>query len=144
MDLDFGPDGVLYVIEWGSGFGGDNADSGVYRIDYVAGDKAPVANATAPVTSGLAPLAVSFDSTDPNPSHTYTANGAYTAKLTVKDQMGLTGVENILISVGNRAPTVTIDTPLGGKLASFTDKIPYKTRTTCRRRPVARARCRPA
>ena len=47
MDLDFGPDGALYVIEWGSGFGGDNADSGIYRIDYVAGDKAPIAEATA-------------------------------------------------------------------------------------------------
>jgi PKD repeat protein/glucose/arabinose dehydrogenase len=155
MDLDFGPDGALYVIEWGSGFGGDNADSGVYRIDYVAGDKAPIANGTASVTSGLAPLAVDFssagssdpeggpltyawdfdgdgnvDSTDPNPSHTYTTNGAYTAKLTVSDQTGLTGVENILISVGNRAPTVTIDTPLNGKLASFTDKIPYKVTVT--------------
>ena len=39
-----------------------------------------------------------------NPSYTYTTNGAYTAKLTVKDQTGLTGVENILITVGNRAP----------------------------------------
>ena len=57
-------------------------------------------------------------------------NGAYTAKLTVKDQTGLTAVENILISVGNRAPTVTIDTPLNGKLASFTDKIPYKVTVT--------------
>src|SRR5262249_55656946 len=62
MDLDFGPDGALYVIEWGSGFGGDNADSGVYRIDYVAGDKAPIANGAASVTSGLAPLAVNFTS----------------------------------------------------------------------------------
>ena len=121
MDLDFGPDGALYVIEWGSGFGGDNADSGIYRIDYVAGDKAPIAEATGTPTNGLAPLAVQFnstgshdpeggpityawdfncdgnvDSTDPNPSYTYTANGAYTAKLTVKDQTGLTGVENIL------------------------------------------------
>src|SRR4051794_29812233 len=155
MDLDFGPDGALYVIEWGSGFGGDNADSGVYRIDYVAGDKAPIADATASTTNGLAPLAVTFnssgskdpeggpityqwdfngdgnvDSTDANPSYTYTTNGAYTAKLTVKDQTGLTAVENILISVGNRAPTVTIDTPLNGKLASFTDKIPYKVTVT--------------
>ena len=35
MDIEFGPDGSLYVIEWGSGFGGNNADSGIYRIDYV-------------------------------------------------------------------------------------------------------------
>ena len=156
MDLDFGPDGALYVIEWGSGFGGDNADSGVYRIDYVAGDKAPIAEATASVTNGLAPLAVQFNShrlaaipraarsptrgtstptapstrPPPNPSYTYTANGAYTAKLTVRDEAGLTGVENILITVGNRAPTVTIETPLNGKLASFTDKIPYKVTVT--------------
>ena len=46
MDIDFGPDGALYVIEWGSGFNGNNADSGVYRIDYIAGDKAPIAQAT--------------------------------------------------------------------------------------------------
>ena len=44
MDIKFGPDGALYVIEWGSGFNGDNADSGIYRIDYVAGDKAPIAD----------------------------------------------------------------------------------------------------
>ena len=43
MDLDFGPDGALYVIEWGSGFNGDNADSGVYRVDYISGEKAPIA-----------------------------------------------------------------------------------------------------
>src|SRR3954453_9893313 len=110
MDMDFGLDGALYVIEWGSGFNGDNADSGVYRIDYISGEKAPLAHATGTPTSGLAPLAVQFpsdgasapeatpltygwdfdadattDSTSPNPSHTYTANGAYTAKLTVKD-----------------------------------------------------------
>jgi hypothetical protein len=27
MDFKFGPDGALYLIEWGSGFGGDNTDS---------------------------------------------------------------------------------------------------------------------
>ena len=43
MDLDFGPDGALYVIEWGSGFNGNNADSGVYRVDYLKGDQNPVA-----------------------------------------------------------------------------------------------------
>ena len=28
MDFEFGPDGALYLIEWGTGFGGNNADSG--------------------------------------------------------------------------------------------------------------------
>ena len=35
--MEFGPDGSLYVIDWGSGFNGNNADSGIYRIDYIAG-----------------------------------------------------------------------------------------------------------
>ena len=70
------------------------------------------------------------DSTPPTRRYTYTTNGAYTAKLTVKDQTGLTAVANVPITVGNRAPTVTIDTPLDGKLASFTDKIPYKVTVT--------------
>jgi cytochrome c len=150
MDLDFGPDGALYVIEWGSGFNGDNADSGVYRIDYIAGNKAPIAKATGTPTTGLAPLAVNFssagstdpentaltyawdfdsdgttDSTDASPSHTYTANGAYTAKLTVTDADGNTAVANVPITVGNRAPVITIQTPAQGQVAAFTDTVPY-------------------
>ena len=50
--LQFGPDGALYMIEWGSGFNGNNTDSGVYRIDYVEGNRAPVARATTNRTSG--------------------------------------------------------------------------------------------
>ena len=46
MDFEFGPDGALYLIEWGTGFGGNNDDSGVYRIDYIAGDRAPIAVAS--------------------------------------------------------------------------------------------------
>ena len=35
--MEFGPDGALYVIDWGNGFNGNNADYGIYRIDYMAG-----------------------------------------------------------------------------------------------------------
>ena len=41
MAMRFGPDGSLYVLEWGSEFGGGNNDSGLYRIDYVQGGSAP-------------------------------------------------------------------------------------------------------
>jgi glucose/arabinose dehydrogenase/type 1 glutamine amidotransferase len=34
MDVTFGPDGAMYILEWGSGFFG-NTDSGLYRIDYL-------------------------------------------------------------------------------------------------------------
>ena len=40
-EMEFGPDGSLYVIDWGSGFNGNNADSGIYRIDYIKGAAQP-------------------------------------------------------------------------------------------------------
>ncbi|HET8786833.1 MAG TPA: ThuA domain-containing protein, partial [Candidatus Limnocylindrales bacterium] len=155
MDLDFGPDGALYVIEWGSGFNGNNADSGVYRIDYKSGNQRPVAHATATPDAGLAPLQVNFssagsndpegtaityawdfdgdgttDSTEANPSHTFTENGVHNVKLTVTDESGLTGVDNVQITVGNRPPQVTIEFPGDGQLASFTDTVPYRISVT--------------
>ncbi len=35
IDLKIGPDGSLYLIEWGTVFGGGNTDSKVERIDYI-------------------------------------------------------------------------------------------------------------
>jgi PKD repeat protein len=65
-------------------------------------------------------------STQANPSHTYTANGNYTATLTVRDPQGLTGSANVQISVGNTAPTVNLTSPLDGQLFSFGDTVPFQ------------------
>jgi glucose/arabinose dehydrogenase/type 1 glutamine amidotransferase len=35
MDAELGPDGALYVLEWGSGFGGNNDDSKLVRVEYL-------------------------------------------------------------------------------------------------------------
>ncbi|WP_345458255.1 ThuA domain-containing protein [Nocardioides marinquilinus] len=153
--LQFGPDGSLYMIEWGSGFGGDNADSGVYRIDYVQGNRAPIARATADRTSGPAPLTVAFDgsgSSDPDGtpvtyswdfdgdgtedstqaqvSHTYEDEGEYTARLTVTDEGGRTAVSNINIVVGNTAPTVELVAPVEGGFFEFGDTMRYSVEVT--------------
>ena len=49
QDIEMGPDGRLYVLEWGRDFNyagsGINPDSGLYRIDYVKGSRTPVAKA---------------------------------------------------------------------------------------------------
>ena len=56
MDIEFGPDGALYLIEWGTGFGGNNADSGIYRIDYIArATGPPVAQVAADKTDPVRP-----------------------------------------------------------------------------------------
>ncbi|SDW73934.1 PKD domain-containing protein [Amycolatopsis xylanica] len=153
MDFDFGPDGALYLIEWGSGFGGNNDDSGVYRIDYRTTDRAPVAVASGQPSSGAAPLAVQFSSAgsnDPegrplsfawtfgdggtstaaNPSHTYTANGSFTAQLTVRDAAGNTAVANVPISVGNTAPTVRLTAPPDGGFFDWGDRVNFGVTVT--------------
>ncbi|MGH2945488.1 MAG: ThuA domain-containing protein, partial [Solirubrobacteraceae bacterium] len=41
IDMKFGPDGALYVLEWGGGFGRDNPNSSLNRVDYVSGSRSP-------------------------------------------------------------------------------------------------------
>ncbi len=62
-EMKFGRhDGALYVIEWGSGFGGNNADAQVVRVDYSGGQVNPAAKASATPLSGARPLTVKFSS----------------------------------------------------------------------------------
>ncbi|MEO3773362.1 ThuA domain-containing protein [Micromonospora sp. B9E7] len=154
MDMEFGKDGSLYLLEWGTNFGGGNSDSGLYRIDYIQGGRSPIAKATGTPTSGSAPLTVQFSSAgtadpDPgntlsyqwtfgdgttstaaNPSKVYTANGNYTAQLKVTDNTGKTGFANVQITVGNSAPVVTITTPPNGGMLTFGDRVPYQITVT--------------
>jgi cytochrome c len=162
IDIEFGPDGSMYVIEWGSNYGGSgrgdpNFDSGIYKISFVRpGERSPVARGTATPTSGRVPLSVQFssagstdpdagqavtfgwdftnngsiDSTLPNPSFTYTANGDYTARLVVTDPTNRSSVVNIPITVGNTAPTVTLTAPLDGQVFDFGGNIPFSVAVT--------------
>ncbi|TDT29266.1 glucose/arabinose dehydrogenase [Streptomyces sp. BK208] len=149
MDMAFGPDGALYVLDYGTGYFNGDENSALYRIEHVTGGHAPVARAAANVTSGKAPLAVSFSaagssdadgdalghawdfgdgssSTQANPSHTYTTDGQYTATLTVTDPTGKSGSASVLVTVGNTAPRVTLDLPADGRIHDFGDAIPFK------------------
>ncbi|MCG5436200.1 PQQ-dependent sugar dehydrogenase [Micromonospora foliorum] len=154
MDSAFGPDGAYYVLDYGTGYFNGDANSALYRFDYVGGgNRAPTAKASANRTSGAAPLAVTFSSagsSDPeggaltyswafgdgttstaaNPTKTYSTNGTYTATLTVRDPQGATGSSSVQISVGNTAPTVTINNPGNGQLFSFGDTVPYSITVT--------------
>ena len=160
IDMEFGPDGTLYVVEWGSNYGGSgrgdpNTDSGIYKINYVRpGQRAPITRASADPTSGQPPLTVNFssagtsdpdegqtlsyawdftsdgtvDSTEPNPTHVYTERGDITARLTVTDNTGLSGVANVPITVGNTAPSVELVEPLDGQVFQFGDEVDFSVR----------------
>src|SRR4051794_34141422 len=128
-DLQRAPDGNLVVV---------TLPGAVTEIRYVgAGNRAPVAHASADPTAGPAPLTVDFTgdgSSDPdgdaltydwdfgdgsahstaaNPSHTYAASASpRSATLTVKDTHGATDSATLSVSPGNRPPVVAVDAPL--------------------------------
>ena len=62
MDMEFGPDGALYVLEYGDGFFAENPEAQLARIDFVRGNRTPVPGRRPTPTAGLAPLTVQFSS----------------------------------------------------------------------------------
>jgi len=40
-EMELGSDGMLYMIEWGTNFNGDNTDAKVVRIEYLGGNPVP-------------------------------------------------------------------------------------------------------
>jgi PKD repeat protein len=152
-DMEFGPDGAMYLIEWGMDFNyagsNVNPDSGLYRINYTKGARTPIAEASSDRDTGPTPLEVAFSSEgshDPdgdaltyawdfgdgttsnelNPTHTYTEPGEYTARLTVSDPSGRSNSSNLTITAGNTRPEVTIELPNQGQTFDWGDEIPYR------------------
>ncbi|MGH1364892.1 MAG: ThuA domain-containing protein [Calditrichia bacterium] len=156
IDMELGPDGVLYILEWGTGFGGNNPDSKLSRIDFVRGSRSPIAIARAEPSSGPLPLNVQFygedsfdpdfgetlsfawsflgdntiNSTDMNPTFTYTAAGVYMARLTVTDPDSNEAVVNIPITAGNSEPEVTISAPAEGGFYRWGDAVEFALSVT--------------
>ncbi len=152
IDMDFGPDGAMYIIEWGTGFGGNNADARIVKVSFKQGNQVPNAIATAAPQSGAVPLIVNFDASqsfDPDSgdtltyewdfegdgtfeatgittSHTYTTNGNFSAILKVTDSEGLTGFSTVEISAGNTIPNVTVTYPVDGGFYIWGEEVPFK------------------
>jgi len=150
VDMQFGPDGALYLLEYGTFWRAQNDDSGLYVIEFAPGNRKPIAKASASVQKGAAPLSVNFSSEgsqdfDPedelsyswnfggggaseekNPVHVYQENGTYDATLTITDSEGLSSESRLKVEVGNTPPIVTIE--WSGNTSFFFDdeKINYE------------------
>ena len=149
--MKLSPAGDLYAIEWGTGFGGNNNDSQLIRLNYQPNRGTPVAVLDASATSGPLPLLVEFDAqqsydpdsgnalsyewdldgdgsmdaTGPAASYTYTVAGQYLARLTVTDTDGNFGVATVTITAGNTSPVVSISRPVNGGFFDWGDTIAY-------------------
>ena len=141
-------DGTLYYLDF---YGG------LRKIAF-AGNRPPIAVATANKSYGPTPLAVQFNgsgSTDPeagpltyswnfgdgsatstvaNPSHTFTAPAGvpteFVVTLTVKDNANATNMVTLILSLNNTPPSATITNPVQGTRYSMTQDTPLNLRAT--------------
>ncbi|MRI00238.1 carbohydrate-binding protein [Kriegella sp. EG-1] len=152
IDMEFGPDGKMYILAYGAGCCPQNAGTGkLIRVDYtgITSNGPPTVFISTDVTSGSLPLTVNFssagtndpngdspltyewdfdgdgntDSTAENPTHVYNAEGNFNAKLTVTDPDGAFGVNNITIYAGNTAATFSYNSPPDGGFIGWGDDV---------------------
>ncbi|MGA0557626.1 PQQ-dependent sugar dehydrogenase [Larkinella sp. VNQ87] len=136
IDMAFGPNGDLYVLEYGTGWFTQNDDSRLVRIEYNGGNRKPVVQLTADQKAGAVPLTVRLSSAGtqdadgdkltyewkigpktggqpvtlraPNPTYTFQKPGRYKAVLTVTDTKGSKETREMEILAGNQPPQVSL------------------------------------
>jgi cytochrome c len=150
IDMEMGPDGRIYVLEYGNGWFSKNKDAGLSRIDYNGGNRAPVADLQANKLSGGLPFTVKLsakgskdpdgdklkylwylgngtkkETTEPELEFTYTTAGSYAVSVEVTDSKGgttrSTGLE---LYAGNETPDVKVNIT-GNKMFYFPGKFVY-------------------
>ena len=150
IDMKIGPDGALYMIEYGDQWW-ENNDSRIVRIVYHRGNRTPMAKLTVNETAGKQPLMLSFDaaaSRDPDGdglkfvwsiagressavdgprfTHTFEQPGSYEVSVTVSDTSGAKSTAKEMIHVGNGRPSVHFDSPVHGSFFDWGEVIPYQ------------------
>ncbi|MEO1258761.1 MAG: ThuA domain-containing protein [Bacteroidota bacterium] len=130
MDMAFGPDGALYILEYGESWFTQNEDARLTKIEFALGNRKPIAKVNASKTIGSDPLEVKFSSsksvdydgdkmqyewkigkktmpsTAANFTHTFTRPGTYEVSLKIKDAHGAQSRDKVQILVGNEQPAV--------------------------------------
>lgn len=141
LDMDFGPNGDLYVVEYSRSTGGK-----ISKIEYNGGNRPPEVQITSDRTAGATPLQLALSSagtvdhdgddleyewtvtpeeggeaqrfSEANPTVTLERAGAYRVALTARDPSGAVGTAETRIFAGNEPPTVEIDV-LGGNRSFY-------------------------
>jgi cytochrome c len=137
MDMEFGPNGDLYMLEYGTIWFSGNDDARLVRIEYTAGNRKPIVAASVDKPAGALPHRVALSSkgtidldddslryawtitrangrvvhrlNTANPTVTLPTSGVYTAALLVTDAFGARDSAKVRIAAGNEPPTVDID-----------------------------------
>lgn len=151
IDMKFGPEGDMYVLEYGSNWFRKSDNSRLVRIEYNGGNRKPIVQAAASKQGGTVPLQLTLlsdGSTDKdgdkltyqwkvtspgvapkvfntaNPEVSFDKAGVYTATLTVKDAHGAENSQSVKIIAGNAPPAVAVN--LAGNKTFFFPDQPIK------------------
>lgn len=141
IDMEAGPDGRLYLLEYGSGWFSKNADAGLFRIDYNSGNVPPkISDVSISKTSGNLPFTIkatvtasdpdngklsyvwdlgrgtTIETATPEVEHTYNAAGDYQVAVEVNDNQGGSTKKSIAdVYAGNEEPVVSIQLTGGNR-----------------------------
>ncbi|MEZ4699022.1 MAG: ThuA domain-containing protein [Rhodothermales bacterium] len=150
LDLEFGPSGDLYMLEYGSGWFQGNDDARLVRISYNGGNRPPVARLRVDKPAGATPLTTTLSASDTEDfdgdaltyswaistldgkpvttlsgesvTLTLDKTGIYTADLTVTDAAGATSRSAQTLVVGNEPPEVSVEITGGNGTFFFPGK----------------------
>ncbi|CAN5921591.1 hypothetical protein BH11GEM2_BH11GEM2_15840 [soil metagenome] len=158
LDLDFGPNGDLYVIEYDP----RGPNGRLSKIEYNSGNRAPRVMASVDRTAGATPLKVTLSSNgtvdddhdsihyswtvarqdasgtpqhfaSANPTLTLPQPGAYVATLTATDSKGASSTGRVTIAAGNDPPHVALEVTRGNRSFYFLgSRIDYRLDVTDR------------
>ena len=149
IDMEMGPDGTVYLLEYGSGWFSQNDDSALSYIEYNAGNRPPlIDNIIVDHTAGKLPLNVTAkveardreddaitylwdfgngetkETSTPEVSYSYTEAGDYKISVEAKDAKNATTKSEIVsVVAGNSRPEVAIDLK-GGDASFFQENVP--------------------
>ncbi|MDA0195159.1 MAG: PQQ-dependent sugar dehydrogenase [Bacteroidetes bacterium] len=131
IDMVFGGDGSLYILEYGESWNTKNLDAQLSKISYVPGNRAPIAKMEVDNPVGGIPLTVNLsgessvelegekmdfhwdfgDGTTADGakvSHVFERAGNYKVTLNATDSEGLSSEAFYTVSAGNEAPQIEI------------------------------------
>lgn len=149
MDMDFGPNGDLYVLEYGTAWFKGNDNSRLVKLEYNAGNRTPVVAANSDVSSGKIPLTVNFSGegtadydgdklsyewkvlkngveegsvNGETASYTFENAGDYEVQLTVTDSEKASNSTSLFVTAGNEAPNVSLSLAKENKTFYYGEK----------------------
>ncbi len=153
IDIQFSPDGDLYILEYGSAWFRGNDNALIKRVQFNGGNRPPIVQASADKIAGSIPLSIQLSSEGtidydkdklsyewtiasedgsnkilkgPSPKLTLDKEGEYSVYLTATDSEGNSSEKVFNVTAGNEPPEVAIQITGGNQSFYFpNNKLAY-------------------